>query len=82
MHLWDTKQLEPWSRVARYVLMLDWTMPKAFGGRFLTKAEREQLKAFEKSAVVTNAEASWIEAVVAQAHQVVEEWRNRGKAAA
>ncbi len=82
MGLRDTQTIEPWSRVARYTWMLDWTMPKAFGGRFLSKTDRDRLKGFEGDVSVTNADAAWIEAVVIQAHQAVEAWRNRGNAAA
>ncbi|MCJ2041654.1 hypothetical protein MKK70_07975 [Methylobacterium sp. E-041] len=82
MRLRDTQTIEPWSRVARYTWMLDWTMPKAFGGRFLSKTDRDRLKGFEGDVSVTNADAAWIEAVVIQAHQAVEAWRNRGNAAA
>ncbi|MCJ2110276.1 hypothetical protein MKK64_03475 [Methylobacterium sp. E-025] len=82
MRLKDTQAIEPWSRAARYALMLDWTMPKAFGGRFLSKTDRGRLKGFERNVSVTNADAAWIEAVVIRAHQAVEAWRSRGKAAA
>ena len=78
MRLWDSQQVEPWSRAAGYALMIDWTMPKAFGGRFLSKAERDRLKEFEKSAAVTNADAAWIEGVVALAQKAAETWRTRG----
>ncbi|KQP77430.1 hypothetical protein [Methylobacterium sp. 37f] len=80
MRLWDTQRVEPWSRAAGYTLTLDWTIPKAFGGRFLTKAERVRLKAFERSVRVTNADAVWIEEVVALAHKAAVTWRARGKA--
>ncbi|MET3695354.1 hypothetical protein [Methylobacterium goesingense] len=79
--MWDTQRVEPWCRAASYALTLDWTMPKAFGGRFLTKAERDRLKVFERSGRVTNADAAWIEEVVALAHKAAETWRARGKAA-
>lgn len=82
MRLWDTQTVEPWSRAARYTLMLDWTMPKAFGGRFLSKTDWDRLKGFERNASVTNADATWIEAVVIQARQAVEAWRSRGQPAA
>jgi hypothetical protein len=81
MRLWDSQQVEPWSRAAGYALTLDWTMPKAFGGRFLTKAERDRLREFEKSAPVTNADAAWIEGVVALAQKAAETWRTRGGSA-
>jgi hypothetical protein len=81
MRLWDTQRIEPWCRAAGYALTLDWTMPKAFGGRFLTKAERARLKAFERSVHVTNADDAWIEEIVALAHKAAERWLARGKAA-
>jgi hypothetical protein len=81
MRLWDSQQVEPWSRAAGYALTLDWTMPKAFGGRFLTKAERDRLREFEKSAPVTNADAAWIEGVVSLAQKAAETWRTRGGSA-
>lgn len=81
MRLWDTQRIEPWGHAAGYALTLDWTIPKAFGGRFLSKAERGRLKEFERSARVTNADAAWIEEVVALAHKAAETWRGRGKAA-
>lgn len=81
MRLWDTKRVEPWSSAAGYALMIDWTMPKAFGGRFLTKADRDRLRAFERSARVTNADATWIEEVVGLAHKSAETWRTRGRPA-
>jgi hypothetical protein len=81
MRLWDTQRVEPWSRAAGYALTLDWTIPKAFGGRFLTKAERDRLKALEGLVRVTNADAAWIEEAVTLAHKAAETWRGRGKAA-
>jgi len=78
MRLWDSQQVEPWNRAAGYALTIEWTMPKAFGGRFLSKTERDRLKEFEKSAPVTNADAAWIEGVVALAQKAAETWRNRG----
>jgi len=81
MRLWDSQQVEPWNRAAGYALTLDWTMPKAFGGRFLSKTERDRLKEFERSAPVTNADAAWIEGVVALAKKAAETWRTRGGAA-
>ncbi|MCJ2043770.1 hypothetical protein MKK58_04355 [Methylobacterium sp. J-078] len=47
----------------------------------MTKAERDRLKAFERSGRVSNADAAWIEEVVALAHKAAETWRARGKAA-
>ena len=79
--MWDTQRVEPWSRAAAYALTLDLTLPKAFGGRFLTKAERDRLKGFARCVHVTNADAAWIEEVVALAHKAAETWRARGKAA-
>jgi hypothetical protein len=81
MRLWDTKPVESWSSAAGYALMIDWTMPKAFGGRFLNKADRDRLRTFERSARVTNADAAWIEEVVGLAHKSAETWRTRGRPA-
>jgi hypothetical protein len=56
-------------------------MTERWSTRFLTKAERDRLREFEKSAPVTNADAAWIEGVVALAQKAAETWRTRGGSA-
>lgn len=67
--IWGVKKIEPWNVVAGHCLQLDWTIPKAFGGKFLTKEERARLRRLERTyAPVTNADADWIESVVTRCH--------------
>lgn len=73
--IWGVKKIEPWCVVAQHCLSLDWTIPKAAGGKFLTKEERATLKTFEKYRRPTNAEADWIESVVARCHAARDKWR-------
>lgn len=79
--IWGVKKVEPWAVVAGHCLQLDWTIPKAVGGKFLTKDERQRLKKFEQwRTPVTNADAEWIEATVAKCHAARDAWRSRPKA--
>ena len=71
MKLWGSGT-EHWSIVAQHSLMLDWTFPKAQGGRILTKDERERLKAWSRSARLTNADADWLRDVVDRLHAAAE----------
>ena len=76
--IWGVKKIEPWNVVAQHCLSLDWMIPKAAGGKFLTKPEREALKSFSSwsSRQPTNAEADWIETVVTRCHEVRDAWRD------
>ena len=63
MKIWgddDDDDMSPWTIVAHEARMRDWCLPKARGGRFLTKAERNRLKAWEGGAGLTNADAAWL----------------------
>ena len=80
--IWGVKKIEPWTVVAGHCLQLDWTIPKACGGKALTKADKDRLRAVEGYAPVTNAEANWIEGVVAKVHAAREAWRSRDVRAA
>lgn len=73
--IWGVQKVEPWSVVAQHCLSLDWMIPKSAGGKFLTKEEKAALKAFERHRRPTNAEADWIESVVARCHEVRDRWR-------
>ena len=76
--IWGVKKLEPWCVVAQHCLQLDWIIPKASGGKFLTKAERDRLKkhAGWSGARPTNADADWMESVVERCHAAREVWRS------
>lgn len=79
--IYDPNKIEPWRDVAEHCLQLDWIIPKAHGGRFLTKAERERLKVIARHySLVTNAIADWIETVLARCDVARASWRDRGKA--
>jgi len=79
--IYDPNKVEPWRAVAEHCLQLDWIIPKAHGGRFLTKAERERLKIVARHyGPVTNATADWIKTVLAQCEAARQSWRDRGKA--
>lgn len=73
--IWGVKKIEPWSVVVQHCLSLDWMIPKSAGGKSLTKEEKAALKAFEGYRQPTNAEADWIESVVARCHAVRDKWR-------
>ena len=74
MKLWEDR-LEPWSTVAQQALALDWTFPKAQGGRVLTKDERERLKVWERGGRLTNADANWLAGVIDRLRSVIEKIR-------
>lgn len=80
--IYDPNKVEPWRNVAAHCLQLDWIIPKAHGGKFLTKDERARLKAVAQYAPVTNATAEWIETVLARCEAARQAWRDRGKAGA
>lgn len=79
--IYDPNKVEPWRDVAEHCLQLDWIIPKAHGGRFLTKAERGRLKGVARHyGSITNATADWIKTVLAQCEVARQSWRDRGKA--
>ena len=81
--IWGVKKVEPWCVVAGHCLDLEWAIPKASGGKFLTPAERQKLRAVRRYGPVTNADAAWIEEVVVRCHKVRDRWRApAGRAAA
>src|ERR1700712_839577 len=55
--IWGVRKVEPWWVIAGYCLQMDWTLPKAFGGKSLTKADKDRLRAVQKHGPVTNADA-------------------------
>lgn len=78
--IYDPNKIECWRDVAEHCWQLDWIIPKAHGGRFLTKDERDRLKAIARQyCVITNATADWIEAVLARCEEARTSWRDRGK---
>ena len=77
--IWGVKKVEPWCVVAGHCLDLEWAIPKAFGGKFLTPAERDRLRRVRRYGPVTNAEAAWIENVVARCHEARDRWRSPGQ---
>jgi hypothetical protein len=80
--IWGVKKIEPWWVIAEYCLQMDWTLPKAFGGKSLTKADKDRLRAVQKHGPVTNADADWIESIVARCHAARDAWRARDQKAA
>ncbi|AWB26199.1 hypothetical protein DA075_35615 (plasmid) [Methylobacterium currus] len=78
--IYDPNKVEPWRDVAEHCLQLDWIIPKAHGGRFLTKDERDRLKVIARHhGSVTNGTADWIETVLARCDEARKSWRDRGK---
>lgn len=73
--IWGVKKVEPWCVVAGHCLDLEWAIPKANGGKFLTPAERDKLRRVRRYGPVTNADAAWIERIVEQCHQARDRWR-------
>lgn len=55
--IWGVQKIEPWWIVAGHCLQLDWAIPKAFGGKLLTKADKERMRAVQSHGPVTNADA-------------------------
>lgn len=82
--IWGTQKIEAWPIVAQHALNLDWTIPKASGGKFLSKADRERLKRFSdwRGPRPTNDDAAWIEGIVIRCHEVRDAWRSHQGAAA
>lgn len=75
--IWGVKKIEPWWVVAGHCLQLDHAVPKAFGGKSLTKADKDRLQTVQGHGPVTNADAEWIEGVVTRCHAAREAWRTR-----
>ena len=80
--IWGTKKIEPWWVIAGYCLKMDWTLPKAFGGKSLARADKDRLRVIQRHGPVTNADAKWIESVVTRCHAARDAWRNRDRKAA
>lgn len=79
--IYNPDKIEPWRDVAEHCLQLDWIIPKAHGGKFLTKDERARLKVIARQyCPITNATADWIETVLARCEAARQSWRDRGKA--
>jgi hypothetical protein len=80
--IWAVQKLEPWWVIAGYCLQMDWTLPKAFGGKSLTKADKDRLRGIRKHGFVTNADADWIESIVTRCHAARDAWHARDRMAA
>lgn len=46
--IWGVKKIEPWWVIAGYCLQMDWALPKPFGGKSLTKADKDRLRAVQR----------------------------------
>lgn len=76
MPIWGTSKIEPWCVVADHCLHLDWSIPKAHGGKFLTKDERSRLKNLARWTIPkTQADADWLEATWTRCAAVRDAWR-------
>jgi hypothetical protein len=80
--IWGVQKIEPWWIVAGHCLQLDHAIPKAFGGKSLTKTDKDRLRAFQRHGPVTNADAGWIESIVDRCHAARDAMRGRGTKAA
>jgi hypothetical protein len=79
--IYDPDKVEPWCNVAEHCRQLEWIIPKAHGGRFLTKEERARLKVLTRHyGSVKNSTADWIESVLARCEAARQSWRDRGRA--
>ncbi|POR40221.1 hypothetical protein [Methylobacterium sp. V23] len=79
--IYDPDKVEPWCNVAEHCRQLEWIIPKAHGGRFLTKEERARLKVLTRHyGSVKNSTAGWIESVLARCEAARQSWRDRGRA--
>lgn len=73
------ERLAPWWDVAQHCLKLSRMIPRKHGGRFLRDFEIKILEDIAKgSRSPTNAQASWIETVVARCHQARDADRRAG----
>lgn len=78
--IYDPNKVEPWRDVAEHCRQLDWIIPKAHGGRFLTKDQRARMKVLARHyGSVTNATADWLKTVLARIEAARQSWRDRGK---
>lgn len=77
--IYDPDTIEPWRSVAAHCLQLDRMIPKACGGKFLTKDERARLTAVTRYAPVTNADADWIGTVLGRCHAARDVWCERDR---
>lgn len=76
MPIWGTSKIEPWTVVADHCLQIDWAIPKAGGGKFLTKKERARLKVLSDwRRPKTQDDADWLEATWNRCYAVREAWR-------
>lgn len=74
--IYTEERLASWSEVARHCLELNRTIPKKQGGKFLRDFEVEIIRWIALGArYPTNAQASWLETVVARCHQARAAWR-------
>jgi len=73
-----SSRIVPWNGIALRCRDLDRRIPQAFGGRFLTPSEREQLRAIGLTGSVSNAEAAWLECVHVHAQAAWDLWQRSG----
>lgn len=63
-------RIVPWPEVAKHCLMLNRTVPKKYGGKFLQDWQKQLLKTLiDDLRQPTNRHVQWIETVVARCHQ-------------
>lgn len=75
------ERLAPWWDVGSHCLMLNRTIPRKHGGRFLRDFEMKIIRDIASGArTPTNAQASWLETVVARCHQARDAERRAGAA--
>ncbi|NEU13556.1 hypothetical protein G3T14_15660 [Methylobacterium sp. BTF04] len=78
--IWGVQKLESWASVSTFCLSQNWDTPKRFGGKFLTRPEINRLREIERGrGWPTNAEAAWIETVIARLHQARDAMRTEGR---
>jgi hypothetical protein len=80
--VWGVRKIEPWWIIAGHCLQLDRAIPKAFGGKSLTKTDKDRLRAVQGHGPATNADADWIESIVTRCHAARDAWRTRDQKAA
>lgn len=68
--IYTDERVESWMEVGRHCLELNRIIPKKHGGRFLRDFEIKLVRDFAEGRLYpTNAQASWMESVVARCHQ-------------
>lgn len=68
--IYTEERLAPWWDVAQHCLKLNRTIQRKHGGRFLREFEMKIIRDIASGArTPTNAQASWLETVVARCHQ-------------